>query len=533
MFIITPQSQREYYEQNLYGVPAHDDVPAFPKYTRIGGFKLILYDRDEIAVPKTIYLDSIIGAVSYEDSACSGSTFAPGAANIATATIELAYKDSEDTVAIDQAKENYTLFNLYGGYSAVPFERANSTPSDSTAYVPLGVFVLQDKACKLGENKYVIKLQSLMTKFDKNLPAVFDVSVLLAQQLETAGLEAPNCLMLLQWICNSVEKIEWYDSNNVYHSQVIQLSSQMSDASYLAQIPNIDNVYFNITQDSGYLTYRDIIKDIAAICGCFATMDPAGNLLLVPFAPAQQQYGINDDSVIGSQVIDLVTKYEENIGDFRIDEIRCRAVIGNPENADEKIEGNYDYPQDAQDYIHFYDITGIKLLSCIIDTDLIQNISSSLYSKLAYTINGTPRYQPKPFKVTAATPEFRFQLGDWLNVRSQCTDRNGNNLTANGQLMKISWKFPGQVTYSSYTTPSANDRNASKRQSGAQGDFPTDEGGEPPIPPDPPIVIIDDYGQWKFGDDAAIIEEIQAVGEPGRTYHVSQYGQWQFGSTNI
>ena len=91
----------------------------------------------------------------------------------------------------------------------------------------------------------------------------------------------------------------------------------------------------------------------------------------------------------------------------------------------------------------------------------------------------------------------------------------------------------GKARYQSFVLPSDNDRNASKRQSEAQGDYPTTEGGEAPPPPEPSVVIMDDMGQWLFGDEEVIREEYEAVGEPGRTYYVSQVGQWSFNNTAL
>lgn len=487
---------------------------------------------------------------SYEAAATPNNTFGLGAANIDTVTADILYSSPRsailDDIDVESGEDgdcgNAEIYIEIGyGYKS-PYNQ-DGTFTNTTTKVPLGTFVLQDKTCKVGEDKYTLKLQSLMTKFDKDLPAGFSPTsnTVMSGILQDRQIEKPDCLALLEMCCQYCKRIGYWDSLGTWHSaEYMQLSSKMdittaAGEAYVASIPNLTGIYFDIPTDSGYLTFRDIIKDVATICGCFATMDAAGGLLLIPFAPMEQMcLRLNDGTTetTAQPSFDICTKYQENLGIFKIREIRCRAEQEDTETG-EMIEVNYDAPVQSQDYPDFYDITGTKLLKYFDDKAEIQPAVMQIYNNLAYKLSSVPNYQPVPFDIETAAADFRLQLGDWVCARSNFKDRLGNNFFCIAQIMRVSFKLAGKARYQSFTLPTDNDRNASKRQSGAEGDFPTDEGGEAPPPPEPPVIIFDNYGQWLFGDEDAIREEYEAVGEPGKTYHVSIYGQWSFGSSNL
>lgn len=539
MYVIPTEEEREKYE-HLYSPARYVDV--------YGTINVYGYESNHFG-----WLDNrdIVGNnFSYEASATPNSTFGLGAANIDTLTLDVKY-DSDHVAVLDKidTEESGTggtnsnaEFYFEIGYGATsPY--ATGTHTDTCCLVPLGTFVLQDKACKVGENKYTLKLQSLMCKFDRDLPPAFTPNLTSDMQeiLERRGITEPDFLALLEVCCNWCKRTGYWDPQGTWHAVTwMHLSSKMDPTTpagqaYLATIPNITGVSFNIPTNHEYLTFRDIIKDVATLCCSFATTDEVGNLLLIPFTPMQNScLRLNDGSETNMEspapAYDICTKYLENLGAFKIREIRCRAT---EEQDGETIEVNYDAPVQSQDFPGYYDITGTKLLKYISDKQQIQQMVMNIYNLLAYEINTAPNYDPVPFDIETASGDWRLRLGDWVCARSNFKDRLGNNFFCKGQIMRMSLKMSGRAKYQCFTLPTDNDRNASKRQTGAEGDYPTDEGGEAPPPPEPPVVIFDNYGQWIFGDEDAIREEYEAVGEPGKTYYVSTYGQWSFGNTPL
>ena len=522
MYTALSTADKEKYERALYSS------------NRAFGIKVtILYADPSISYEN--YSNSLITTnFSFESSAGETGTFSLGSANIDTLTLNCEYTGDNRATGISGAKEDATLFKVECGYGPEARHWDNTLQEyvEDIVYIPIGYFTLQSKSSQISANKYELKLQSLMTKFDKLLPPVFDIASEMTAEIAQYNTGGCTPLIILLWICKHI-----YKRNTPRDDWDIpmELSSVMdpdtpSGIQYLYNLANIDQV-FNITEETGYLTYRDIIKDVAAVCGCFATMDRVGNLLLVPFTTAGPHWSLNNPSSVQG-TIDIVSKYGEDIAEFRIDEIQCKAELTDEQGNKSAVD--FDYPIDEVEYRNYYDITGLKILSSLEDVYDMQQITQNLWNKISYsdidpqTGEVIINYAPVPFNITTCAPDFRFDLGDWVHAQSQFNDLSGNPLRCSAQLMSISWKCPGNCTYKSFNTPSDNDRNASKRQSEAQGDYPTGGGGTPPTPPEPPVVIVDDTGQWKFNDDDELIEEYEQIGQPGQTYIIPQIGQWAF-----
>lgn len=513
--------------------------------------------------------------ITFESSATGANVFNLGGANIDTATVELAYGpdlNGDFATGIDVAREDYTFVELRCGYGTTPYNPL--TRESDAVLVPLNVFTIQSKSSKLGENKYTLKLQSLMSKLDQSVPVAFNVAEYMADEIAAAGLDGPTPYIILQWICKMC-CLRGTPSTTIIP---LDLSSNLSDSTYTANLANWDKV-FNITNESGYTTYRDILKDIATICGAFATFVYEGNweyyesggtygnnvakvpsrLTLIPYMPyaSTPVYLNNGDTsytpvAIGSwSESDIMVRYSEDVQQYKIEELRYRVL--HEETVDEQkvqTELNFDTPGIERDYDFYYDISNVKLLDHLYIDDqwtdeqkqaYYKSVSRQIYNNIGYVTltqqgvpTSTPNYQPIPYNVTTAAPDFRFQLGDWCRAVSRMYQRGSQLqfLQAIGQLMKISWKSMGTCTYCSYNSPTANDRNASKRSSYAEGETaPGGEGGNvPPGPePEPPVIILDSEGQWLFGDEAALIEEAEAMARPGEIVHLSVAGQWNFG----
>jgi hypothetical protein len=548
--------QKELYEKSLYSNFRFNDA----------NIQISLYSQGSQPNThriRTANLDcrDIVGSnFVYEASATPNNTFGLGAANVDTLTCDILYSSSRSAILDDidsevssgGGTESNAEFYVELGYGhESPYPDEDTYMSGKTALVPLGTFIMQDKSCKVGENKYTLKLQSLMSRFDRDLPAVFDTSnsAQMTDILERRGISEPDPLAILEWCCKFTPRTGYWDSNEEYHTAVrMKLSSKMDTETsegydYTRYIPNLTDYSFRITNETGYLTYRDIIKDIATICCCFATTDEFGDLLLVPFAPTiyddvlyEQGIRLNDGSaytVSTEPTTDICSKYTENMGIFKIKQVKCIASVED-ETTHELVEVDYSKPTEFKGDPNYYDITGTKLLKGIIDTDNLPLVVENIANVLAYTYQSQANYRPIPFDIETASGDFRLRLGDWVSCISNFADRLGKKFSCKAQIMRMTLRLNGKARYQSFVLPSDNDRNASKRQSEAQGDYPNTEGGvTPPPPPEPPVVIMDDMGQWLFGDEEVIREEYEAVGEPGRTYYVSQVGQWSFNNTAL
>lgn len=543
MYIINNTADRERYEQALYSNFRYCAAKILVK---------IAYEGSEPSthVWQSSYFDNrdIVGNnFSYEASATPNNTFGLGAANIDTLTLDALYSSSRTEILDDVETSEESAGSASNAEFYVEVGYGKNTPytedgqiMDTITYVPLGTFVMQDKACKVEEDKYTLKLQSLMTRFDRELPGVFDLSTdtVMANILTTYNLEEPDLLAILEWCCRKCPRTGYFDSTGAYHAaNQMELSSKLDretqqGIAYINTIPNLTGISFNITQETGYLTYRDIIKDIATLCCSFATTDELGNLLIVPFAPMEGlPLRLNDgtENIASVPAVDICTKYSESMGVFRIRQIRCITTKTTYEGSQKVTEEiDYSWPSQFTGSPQYYDITGTKLLTGIVDIANISNIVVNIGHSIGYW-----DYTPTPFDIETAAADWRLRLGDWACARSNFKDRTGTNFICMGQIMRVSLKLAAKAKYQSFTLPTDNDRNATKRQSAAGGDFPVDSGGEAPPPPEPPVVIFDNCGQWLFGDEDDIREEIEAVGEPGRTYYVSTYGQWSFGNTPL
>lgn len=512
-------------------------------------------------------INTIIGGgITYNASSTGTNAFNLGGANIDTATVELEYNGDNRANGIDGAREDVTFVELECGYGPA---------ADDIVYIPLNVFTIQGKSTRIGENKYTLKLQSLMAKLDKNLPAVFSIVDEMQDEIVQYNTGGPTPFIILLWICKNVFLRGGLNSPTMIP---IELSDKLYDSTFTAKLANWDKLFF-INNNSGYTTYRDILKDVAAICGGFATFVYEGDwefydassgyegqvarvpsrLAIIPFVNYESEpYYLNNGTTSYTSpspgewdTSDIVSVFNEDLKAFKIQEVRYRAVQTTSEG-DETTETEiiYDTPNIPLDYDYFYDISNLKILDTLyVDPELTDeqklaiytSVSSEIYNNIGFVLldnNGeptdVPNYQPIPYDITTTAPDFRFQLGDWVQTVSRLRKRSGAGyLSSVGQIMRIGWTSQKTCSYKSFNSPSANDRNASKRSSYADDGTPSGEGGTvPPGPePEPPVIILDSEGQWLFGDEAELIEEAEAMARPGEIVHLSVVGQWNFGGS--
>lgn len=405
------------------------------------GVRLVIQysNRDDpFIVPKSQLVGSELNVLS---QATNSSSFNLGSAFIDTLDINVEL----GAPGIKGATKGVTQFTLEAGYG---------TTQDNIKYVPLGKYRMQDRACSRKKGYYSLKLQSFMAALDKNVPSKISVKGTVAD--------------LLAYICTKV-----YVRNvaNPDKDQKLYLSTKMTKA-YLNSLCNSD-ITFTITSDTGYTTYRDILKDIAAISGCFATFDNDGGLLLVPFINYTFEIsGGLANSIPQSQTI----SFSENMDTFSVEQVRC--VLSDEDGN----ETDYSYPE-GENKEYNIDISSLRILSALDQPDQAGTIASSLYERIS---QGTG-YTPIPFEVQTANPDFRLRVGDWVEVTDIIKDDTGAYIKAKAQLMKISYSIPGRCTYSSYQNPTQNDNNATYRSSYT----PTgkSKGG---------TTVVDQTGQWHF-----------------------------------
>ena len=79
-------------------------------------------------------------------------------------------------------------------------------------------------------------------------------------------------------------------------------------------------------------------------------------------------------------------------------------------------------------------------------------------------------YQATPFELSLPRPDFRLDLGDWIDYTT-----NNTSTLASAQLMKINYSIPGTSKLCSYAAPDTTDTNASGKRS-ATGGNKTNEG---------------------------------------------------------
>ena len=411
--------------------------------TSIVGVRLLVHysTRD---TPYIVTKDKIISSnLSVLSQATNTNAFGIGAAFIDTLDINVAL----DAPGIKGATKGVTQFTLEAGYG---------TTKDNIKYVPIGVYRMQDRSCSRKNGYYTLKLQSFMAALDKNVPSNIKVSGTVKD--------------ILSYLCSKV-----YIRNVSDNTKDIKLylSSKMTD-SYIASLPN-SNISFTINKDTGYTTYRDILKDIAVISCSFATFDNDGGLLLVPF---QNHTYVTSEGIVDSIPQDQIISFAENIDNFNVEEIRC--VL--EDNDGNKVD--YGYPLDV-DKDYNIDISSTRILKTLESKDVANQISTSIYERIG-SDNG---YSPRPFDIKTRNPDFRLRVGDWVEATDILKDDNGEYIKSKAQIMKISYSVPGSCTYSSFTNPTNNDNNATYRSSYTPTG--SSKGGSG-------TTVVDQTGQWHF-----------------------------------
>lgn len=393
--------------------------------------------------PFIVTKDKIISNnLSVLSQATNANSFGIGAAFVDTLDINVAL----DAPGVKGATKGVTQFTLEAGYG---------TTQENIKYVPIGIYRMQDRSCSRKNGYYTLKLQSFMAALDKNVPSNINVSGTIKD--------------ILDYLCDKVYVRNVADSEKDIK---LYLSSKMTD-NYIASLPN-SNVSFAITSDTGYTTYRDILKDIAVVSCSFATFDNEGGLLLVPF---QNHTYVTSEGIVASIPQDQIISFAENIDSFNVEEIRCVLEDDSGTNVD------YGYPLDV-DKDYNIDISNTRILKSLESIDVANQISASIYGRIGNE-NG---YSPRPFDIKTRNPDFRLRTGDWIEATDILKDDNDGYIKSTAQIMKISYSVPGVCTYSSFTNPTNNDNNATRRSSYTPTG--SSKGGT--------TTVVDQTGQWHF-----------------------------------
>lgn len=345
-----------------------------------------------------------------------------------------------DAPGVKGSKVNSTQFILEAGYG---------TSEDNIKYVPLGYYRMQEKSCSKKNGKYDLKLQSFMAALDRNLPKKFDYGSKTVKEW-------------LEWLCTKIKV------RNVAGSDQDEYMHLSEDIDYTI-LQNQDFSYA-ITSDTGYETYRDMLKDLAVVSGAFATFDRGGGLILKPF-----RSGNTSDAIEARRILSL----SEAMNTFSVEQIRC--VTTETSESGEEQEVDYSQPADYSGSA-YYDISGLKIFDTLADRTIMAGIAQRLYNVL-----GSTSYSPVPFETEVVTPDFRLDVGDWISVE----DIDGT--TKSAQIMKIEYSIPGRAKYSSYQNPSNTDQNATKRSSYTSPKPSTGGGGGGGT-----TVVVDQTAQWAF-----------------------------------
>lgn len=428
----------------MWNFPNEEDTAIYEAgmYSPISNLGIrLLVQYSTAPIPFTVQKDKIISSsLSVLSQATNTNAFGIGAAFIDTIDINVAL----DAPGINGAVKGVTQFTLEAGYG---------TTQDNIKYVPIGIYRMQDRSCSRKNGYYTLKLQSFMAALDKSVPSNIEVSGTVKD--------------ILSYLCSKVYIRNVGDSEKDIK---LYLSSKMTD-NYIASLPNSD-ISFSITSDTGYTTYRDILKDIAVISCSFATFDNEGGLLLVPF---QNHTYVTSEGIVDSIPQDQIISFAENIDDFNVEEIRC--VLEDDGN---KVD--YGYPLDV-DKDYNIDISSTRILKTLESKDIANQISAHIYERIGNE-NG---YSPKPFEIKTRNPDFRLRVGDWVDATDILKDDSGKYIKSTAQIMKISYSVPGVCTYSSFTNPTNNDNNATYRSSYTPTGT-ASKGG----------TVVDQTGQWHF-----------------------------------
>lgn len=374
--------------------------------------------------------------------------------NLGSCCIEtLSIETSLDAPGIKGSRTSVTQFVLELGYG---------TTSSNIVYIPIGRYRMQSKSCSRKNGHYQLKLQSYMAALDKNLPRIFNYGTGTVQ-------------MWLEWLCTKIKvrNVAGTESDEYLH---------LSDDMNYSKLANQD-FSFEITNETGYSTYRDILKDLCTISGAFATFDRDGGLLLVPFR--------SKTSVDGNIKPDSLISLSENLNKFSVDQIRCVSYkdVTDEEGKTTQENIDYSYPADVStdDY---YDISGLKIFNAMADRTIAAGIATRLFGFI-----GDVNYDATPFDAIVNIPDFRIDLGDWIEVESREVDDSGDltTVTRSAQIMKIEYSVPGTGKFSSYQNPSNNDQNASQRSSYTSPAPSTPSGGGTA-----PTVVTEATAQWTF-----------------------------------
>ena len=383
---------------------------------------------------------SILGSsLSNTEQSVDNTSFNLGTCYIDNVKIEL---DREKSIGISGARSQ-TIFCLEAGYGIT---------EDNIKYVPINWYVMKSRASSLKNGKYSVELQSFMSRLDRDLP----------NAIKKNG-QSATCLAWLHYMCSNIIIQSRPDKAHI----MLELSSKMKDSAYLKKLPSLHKVV-TVNAETGHVTYRDVLRDIAQINCSFATFDREGKLLLVPFRESSDEhYTISYKDLIS---------YTENLEKFTIDAVRYaagdREYIYDGSGTDGLFKGErYD-----GDYIDISDNKAMSLYTNEDNLDTTFGISNiiSILSGIWHCICSVSDksedtseiigYQATPFELSLPRPDFRLDLGDWIDYTT-----NNTSTLASAQLMKINYSIPGTSKLCSYAAPDTTDTNASGKRSATGG----------------------------------------------------------------
>lgn len=358
----------------------------------------------------------IVGNPQFNFQATNGTVFNVGSCFVDTCTIDTRI-DAPGVAGMTTA----SLVTLEMGYGLV---------NDEIMYVPIGKYTFQERTSSKKSGKYTLKLQSFSSSLDKKMFKSISGSKTVYDWLKYL------CANLtIRYMANTETDLYFY------------LSDKMTET-YMNSLPNHLKL-FKVKKNHKYSTWREFVKDLASVSGCFCTFDEKGGLLFTQFrmkSPVKQIDYLSTMSVA------------ENLVKFAVDEVRYSTTNKDGEDVD------YGYPVDyTSDY--YIDMSSNGLLGNISKQADITDICSEIYSGLGAVKNSATAYVATPFDIKLNRMDFRLQLGDWIAFKSE----KGQINYSSGQLMKLSYTSPGNANLFSYQSPSPNDNSSSPTSSSTSG----------------------------------------------------------------
>ena len=188
----------------------------------------------------------IVGNPQFYCQATNGTVFNVGSCFVDTCTIDTRI-DAPGVAGMTTA----SLVTLEMGYGLV---------NDEIMYVPIGKYTFQERTSSKKSGKYTLKLQSFSSSLDKKMPKSISGSKTVYDWLKYL------CANLtIRHMANTETDLYFY------------LSDKMTET-YMNSLPNHLRL-FKVKKKHKYSTWREFVKDLASVSGCFCTFDEKSGLL--------------------------------------------------------------------------------------------------------------------------------------------------------------------------------------------------------------------------------------------------------------